>query len=191
MVIKFFQKSFFVLQYRYSATLSSFFRRSYYRLLGMQIGGGTKIPKMYVTWPHQIFIGKNCQIERNIFLKYDGVWAEGKSILIEDNVFIGANCEFNISECIVIGKESMIASGCKFIDHNHSTELLPKSQRKGDSCKKITIGQDVWLGANVVVLAGVNIGDGSIVGAGAVVTRSIPSNEIWGGIPARKIKDRK
>ncbi|MEO9894566.1 DapH/DapD/GlmU-related protein [Aurantibacter sp.] len=188
---KFLQKLFFVLRFRYWATASSFFRKAYYRFLGMQIGKGTQIPKIHVTWPHQIVLGQNCRLEHGIFFKYDGVWQEKKSIIIKDNVFIGANCEFNISDKIVIGEESMIASGCKFIDHNHSTELLPKRERKGDSRKKILIGKDVWLGVDVIVLAGVSLGDGCIVGAGAVISKSIPPYEIWGGVPAKKIKDRK
>lgn len=56
--------------------------------------------------------------------------------------------------------------------------------------KDITIGNDVWLGANVVVLAGVRIGDGAIVAAGAVVTKDLPSDCIAGGVPARVIGQR-
>ena len=55
---------------------------------------------------------------------------------------------------------------------------------------EIILGDDVWLGVNVVVLKGVTIGRGAVVGAGAVVTKSIPSFEIWAGIPARRIGER-
>ena len=51
----------------------------------------------------------------------------------------------------------------------------------------IKIADDVWLGANVIVLKGVTIGRGAIVGAGAVVTKSIPEYEIWAGVPAKKL----
>jgi acetyltransferase-like isoleucine patch superfamily enzyme len=54
----------------------------------------------------------------------------------------------------------------------------------------IKLGSDVWLGCNVVVLKGVEIGDGAIIAAGAVVTKSILPNEIWAGVPARKIGQR-
>jgi acetyltransferase-like isoleucine patch superfamily enzyme len=57
--------------------------------------------------------------------------------------------------------------------------------------KKIIIGENVWLGCNVAVLKGANIGDGAVVAAGAVVTKSIPPYEIWGGVPAKKIGERK
>lgn len=52
----------------------------------------------------------------------------------------------------------------------------------------VHIGKNVWIGANAVILRGVSIGDGAIVAAGAVVNHDIPAHEIWGGIPAKKIK---
>jgi acetyltransferase-like isoleucine patch superfamily enzyme len=55
----------------------------------------------------------------------------------------------------------------------------------------IRIGRDVIVGVNSVILKGVEIGDGAVVAAGSVVTKSIPTNEIWGGNPARKIRDRR
>ena len=54
----------------------------------------------------------------------------------------------------------------------------------------IVVERDVWLGVNVVVLKGVRVGEGAIVGAGAVVTKSVPCGEIWGGVPARRIGQR-
>jgi acetyltransferase-like isoleucine patch superfamily enzyme len=55
---------------------------------------------------------------------------------------------------------------------------------------EVIIGNDVWIGANSILLKGVKISDGAVVGAGSVVTRSIPSYEIWAGIPAKKISER-
>ncbi|MGB1060198.1 MAG: acyltransferase, partial [Ketobacter sp.] len=53
----------------------------------------------------------------------------------------------------------------------------------------VILGRNVWIGANSCLLAGSRVGDNSIVGAGSVVTGEIPANEIWAGVPARKIKD--
>jgi len=51
------------------------------------------------------------------------------------------------------------------------------------------VGANVWVGANCVLLPGVTIGDNALIAAGSVVTRDVPPNEIWGGVPARKLKD--
>ena len=56
--------------------------------------------------------------------------------------------------------------------------------------KKSTLGHDVWVGSRVMIKAGVNVGTGSVLGMGSVVTKNIPPYEIWGGNPARKLKDR-
>ncbi len=108
--------------------------------------------------------------------------------MIHDRVFIGKGCEFNIRKHIQIGSDSLIASGCKFIDHNHNMEVgeLPMNRQPCPD-GAIVLEEDVWLGVNVVILKGVTLGKGAVVGAGAVVTKSIPPYEIWAGIPARKI----
>ncbi|MBL9184880.1 MAG: acyltransferase [Verrucomicrobiaceae bacterium] len=96
----------------------------------------------------------------------------------------------NISKHIRIGDRALIASGCRFVDHDHGfTQPGPIGPQKGEE-GEIHIGQDVWLGVNVVVLRGVRIGDGAVVGAGGVVTRSIPEGEIWAGVPAKRIGQR-
>ena len=58
------------------------------------------------------------------------------------------------------------------------------------SSKEIIIENDVWIGVNAIVLKGVCIEKGAVIAAGAVVNQLIPSNEIWGGVPAKKIGDR-
>ena len=130
-------------------------------------------------------------IPSNIYFEFDGIWKERPSILIGSNVFIGFGTEFNIRKKNLIGNDCLIASGCKFIDHDHGyeTSLLMRLQDCPE--KEIILRNDVWLGANVVVLKGVIIGEGAIVAAGAVVTKSIGGYEIWAGIPAKKIGVRK
>jgi acetyltransferase-like isoleucine patch superfamily enzyme len=145
---------------------------------------------MRVTWPHQLQIGANCELEPDLYFKYDGTWAPGPSIRIGDNAFIGRGCEFNVSCDLEIGANALIASRCTFVDHNHGT--APDAPMRMQLCHEapIFIEDDVWLGVGVTVLAGVRIGRGSVVGANAVVTKSIPPYEIWGGIPAKRIRSR-
>ena len=56
--------------------------------------------------------------------------------------------------------------------------------------QETSIGRDAWVGFGAVVLCGVTIGEGAIIGAGAIVTSDVPEYEIWGGVPARRLKDR-
>jgi acetyltransferase-like isoleucine patch superfamily enzyme len=82
-----------------------------------------------------------------------------------------------------------IASGCKFIDHDHGITGGRIDETPGAEAE-IVIGDYAWLGCNVVVLKGVVIGPSAVVGAGAVVTKSIPTGEIWGGVPAHRLSLR-
>jgi len=166
-------------------------RKLWWAAQGASFGPGTVISRLNITWPHQMTVGKLCLFEDDIFFKYSSYWKPGRSIIIHDRVFIGRGCEFNITQKIEIGNDSMISSGCKFIDHDHGTVLsdrpmgaLPPHEAP------IKLENDVWLGVNVVVLKGVTISQGAVVGAGAVVTKSILPHEIWAGIPARKIGER-
>ena len=183
------QKIFFRL--RVEIDVASTFRKLWWTAQGARFGAGTIISQMSVTWPHQLSIGKSCLFEDDIFFKYSSYWKPGPSIIVHDRVFIGRGCEFNITKQIEIGCNSMISSGCKFIDHDHGIELSDKPMGALDPREAaITLEEDVWLGVNVVVLKGVTIQQGAVVGAGAVVTKSIPAHEIWGGVPAKKIGER-
>jgi len=161
-------------------------------MLGMEIGPGTLLPKIHVTWPHQVSLGSNCQLEHDIYFKYDGIWAPGPSIFLRDRVFLGFGCQFDVRKRVEIGEDCLIASGCKFIDHDHGTsrrDVLISKQGGGVEAA-IVLGRDIWLGVNVVVLKGVHIGDGAIVAAGSIVTKDIPEYELWAGVPARKMGER-
>ena len=67
---------------------------------------------------------------------------------------------------------------------------IPMCEQGDMSPKKVVIGSDVWIGARVIILPGVQIGSGSIIGAGAVVTKDIPPFSVVGGVPAKVIKSR-
>jgi acetyltransferase-like isoleucine patch superfamily enzyme len=85
----------------------------------------------------------------------------------------------------------LIAQDCIFRAGNHVFERIDIPIRKqGHAGGDIVIEDDVWIGARVILLAGVSIGRGAIVAAGAVVTKSVPPYAIVGGIPARLIKMR-
>jgi acetyltransferase-like isoleucine patch superfamily enzyme len=184
------QQSLFIFRFRYLKRCLNIIEKTSLRISGMKIGEGTYLSKIVITWPHQVSIGNDCKLEHSIYFKYAGIWSIGPSIIIEDKVFIGSGCEFNITKGIQIGKNTMIASGCRFIDHDHGTAKGTAINDQKATVRPIIIEEEVWLGVNCVVLKGVKIGKGAVVAAGSVVTKSIPAYEIWAGVPAKKINER-
>ncbi|MDB5336971.1 MAG: hypothetical protein JWN70_2590 [Planctomycetaceae bacterium] len=118
------------------------------------------------------------------------------SLRVGSRTWIGSHANIRAAGgAILIGNNVIIAQGVSLIASNHGTQMgLPFRDQPWDQKKTgISIGDDVWIGAGASILPGVTIGEGSIVAAGAVVTKSIPGFELWGGIPAgfiRKLADR-
>jgi acetyltransferase-like isoleucine patch superfamily enzyme len=84
-----------------------------------------------------------------------------------------------------------IAANTTIIPANHNFSNLEKPIRKQGLTKEgIKIEDDVWIGSGCRILDGVKIGKGAVIGAGSVVTSSVPSNTVYGGVPAKHIKDR-
>jgi acetyltransferase-like isoleucine patch superfamily enzyme len=128
----------------------------------------------------------------------------GDPSMVGNNVYIangkrlkiGAGCRINENvyiEKAKIGDNVMIAPNVSILSrmHEYSRVDIPMSRQGYKKEAEVIIGNDVWLGRNVIVMPGVNIGDGVIVGAGSVVTKDVKSYEIVGGVPAKLIKDRK
>lgn len=109
----------------------------------------------------------------------------GQNISVGKGVFINACCHFQDQGGITIGDGAQIGHNVVLATLNHEAE---PSRRKITKPGPITIGENVWIGSNAVVVPGVSIGDGAIVAAGAVVTKDVPPNAVVGGVPARVIK---
>lgn len=101
--------------------------------------------------------------------------------------FIGRDCA--LSPLVTIGRYTMLASNIAIVgdDHNWTEPGLPIQFAGRPPQRTTTIGADAWLGHGVIILRGVEVGNGSIVAAGAVVTKNVPAYEIWAGTPAQKI----
>jgi acetyltransferase-like isoleucine patch superfamily enzyme len=133
-----------------------------------------------------ISIDKNSKISDYVKMQTPTV-IKGKSIKIGKNCFINSfTCLFGEIE---IGNDVLIGPNVSIIalDHDYSDHII---KNKIYIFNKIKIEENVWVGANSVILKGVTIGKGSIVGAGSVVTHSVPENVIVVGNPAKIFKKR-
>ena len=123
---------------------------------------------------------------------YPGVWiAPGRNLVIGDKVDLAKDVLLTTGGGIKIGNRTLIGYRTQILSANHSIpargQPFPIS---GDSYGEIDIENDVWIGANCIVTAGVKIGEGAVVAAGSVVTKNMPAWSIYGGVPARLIKMR-
>lgn len=124
----------------------------------------------------RLSIGKCVHIDVNVIIK------RPECVVVGDSVKIGSFVHIWGGGGVEIGKNSLIASHCVLTSQTHS---INGGLYQGSSeAKPIKLGDNVWLGAGVIVLPGVEIGNNSVIGAGSVVTKNVPSNCIVVGVPA-------
>ena len=141
---------------------------------------------------HEMFgsIGQNVHVDIDFHCEY------GKHIFIGDNVIINMNCTFIDNNRIDIGNNVLIAPNVQIYTATHSTkfnERMVQNTLEGQEiCRTyalpVKIEDGVWIGGGTIILPGATIGKNSVIGAGSVVTRSIPANCIAVGNPCRVIK---
>lgn len=142
-------------------------RKRFYKHFKMKIGVGTSIARgCFIDNPSNVIVGRNCDINYN--------------------------CEFHSGEygkeLITVGDNVWCACQVKFITITH--EVGDTTKRAGKTIfKPITIGDGCWIGANVLILPGVRIGNGCIIAAGSVVNKNCKPNSMYGGVPAKLIKN--
>ncbi len=107
----------------------------------------------------------------------------GKNTHIYGNVLWGSE-----PWLITLGDNVYITDGCKFITHDGGTLILRKFIPDLELTFPITIKNDVYIGVNTIILPGITIGNNCIIGAGSVVTKDIPDNSVFAGVPAKHIK---
>ncbi|QWV95762.1 hypothetical protein KP004_16530 [Geomonas oryzisoli] len=110
------------------------------------------------------------------------LWCSDLSHLrIGRGVFMNIGCRIEGAAPVVIGDRCQVGPFCCFENVNHT--------ETGDQALPVSIGAGVWIGARAVLTPGTEIGDCSVIAAGAVVTKKVPGGELWGGVPARKIRN--
>lgn len=126
-------------------------------------------------------VGEDVEIKAPLYVDY------GTYISIGDRTFINYGLTALDVAPITIGADCMIGPNCSLLTPTHPIEPEPRRD-KIEGAAPIVLGDNVWLGGNVTVCPGVTIGENSVIGAGAVVTKDIPANSVAVGNPAKVIK---
>lgn len=129
-------------------------------------------------------------IGRNVRIGPDAIVHFPERVRLGSNVLVHNGAHFDAEGGIEIGDNFVSAEGLTILTSNHRYEgdALPWDEEK--VLRKVVVGENVWCGRRVMILPGVTIGEGAIVGAGAVVTKDVEPLSIVGGNPARVIKRR-
>ena len=129
----------------------------------------------------------------SVFIEYGFHMDYGDSIIIGDRTYLNANCTIvdatkDTLSRVKIGADCLIGPNVQLLAVSHDIEPSARLM-KHNYADNIIIGNNVWLGGGVIVLAGVIIGDNCVVGAGSVVTKDAEGNSFYAGNPAVKIRD--
>ena len=128
-------------------------------------------------------VGENCYIEPPLHSNFGGHHVHlGKNVYANFNLTLVDDTHIYIGDCTMIGPNVTIATA--------SHPVLPELREKGYQYNvPVHIGRNCWLGAGVVVLPGVTIGDNTVIGAGSIVTKDIPANVVAVGNPCRVLRE--
>jgi acetyltransferase-like isoleucine patch superfamily enzyme len=158
------------------------------------VGSYIAFPRGDCTNAHAIHLGENCFVGAGVTLAVGmptEVYAADCDpvIVIGDRTTVGKDCWFVARHSIVLGPDCTIAPNVYFTDHNHTYAdiWLPVGQQilQGDP---VRVGAGTWIGTNVVVLPGANIGRNCAIAAGAVVRGDIPDHSVVAGVPGRVVR---
>jgi len=164
-----------------------------YRIPSLKIDGPTEI--IYdsisaISFGNNIYIGPFSEI---IALKKTPFSTIEGHLSIGDRVIIGKGANIRAAGGrIEIGEGALFAQNVSLIAANHSfnPNVLYRDQVWDTNRVGVIINKNVFLGTGVIILPGVEVGENSVIAAGAVVTKCVPSNQVWAGVPARCIKTR-
>jgi acetyltransferase-like isoleucine patch superfamily enzyme len=192
--------------------LGMFLRSKLYPLILGSVGRNVAFgANIVLRHPHKIHIGNNVVVDDNCCLDAKG--STNRGITIADGVFVGrntilsckngnidlgeeANIGFNVeifsAADVHVGARTLIAAYTYLVGGDHLFDRVDVPVlHQGRTARGIDVGDNVWLGAHVVVTDGSRIGRDAVVGAGAVVIGDLPEFAIAAGVPARIVRDRR
>jgi acetyltransferase-like isoleucine patch superfamily enzyme len=192
--------------------LGLFLRAKLYPMILGRVGSNVAIGmNVVLRHPHKIVVGNNVVIDDNCCLDAKGTTNRGITlgngvflgrntilsckngdITLEEDANVGFNVEIFSAASVRVGARTLIAAYTYLVGGDHLFDRVDVPVlHQGRTAKGIDVGENVWLGAHVVVADGARIGRDAIVGAGAVVTGDVADFQIAVGVPARVVRDRR
>lgn len=157
------------------------------------VGAGFRMEQLPYIWGSgRILIGDAVRLSGKSSISFHHAGGHVPELHVGDGAFLGHDCSLAIASSIAIGRHVLVAGGARISDYDgHPVDAA--SRRAGeptppDAVRPVVIEDDVWIGADARILKGVRIGARSIVGSGAVVTRSVPPDVVVAGNPARIVR---
>ena len=180
----------FAFIHRTALGLASRGRSIYYRSLGVRIQGKVWLRSISITrnWS-DITLEAGVALDEGVAIVASGPAQENK-VVIGSGTYINRYTILDAHLGLRIGRRVMIGPHCYITDANHGMNPTASIQAQAMDVAAVIIEDDAWLGAHVTVLAGVRIGKGAVVGAGAVVTRNVEPMTVVAGVPARLLRAR-
>ena len=141
----------------------------------VEIGYGVRVRSDYIIRNcGHISIGNNFRTRSGFIMNV----SNDASLKIGDDVFFNDSCFINARECISIGDRCIIGQNVMIYDHDHDYRMGDKEKYDHFTSAPVTIGKNVWIGSNVIVLKGANIGDNCVIGAGCIIRENIPEGTL-------------
>lgn len=171
-------------------------KAEYYRLEKIIDRCGTRLRIAYTKacYGKRISYGKGFISRAGFAIRFNNLGTDRRYIKIGNGVFFNRCCSITCYDSIEIGNNTIFGENVRIFDHNHRFNIadIPVSEQ-GYTYSPIKIGNNCWIGSNVVILKGVTIGDNCVIGAGVVLNRSIESGSLVtteSGIKITKIQHK-
>lgn len=163
--------------------VSSRLRATLWRVLGARLSVQVSIGRgCVIDRPWCLSAGRRVTLESNVYLK---AVSDRAVIEIGESSFIGCGSELDVLERVQIGCHTLLSPRVFIVDHTHGIKAGLRIDAQPCGSAAVIIGDDVWVGAGAVILAGVRIGNGAVIGAQSVVRENVPAGAVVAGVPAR------